>query len=421
MDSTVFSKHPEWPTVLFIVETLKSHGHQAVLAGGCVRDALLGKTASDLDVATDATPDQIESYFPRVLPLGKSFGVCRVIQDGMSIEVATFRQEFDYRDGRRPSKVEFSSLEKDAERRDFTINALFYDVSAGKVVDLVDGLTDLKNKWIRAVGDPNRRLNEDYLRILRGVRFAGQLDFKIETNTYSALKNLAQYLPRISRERIYDELNKMFVPYGMSRCFELLSELKILEFVFQDWELGQELVTPSGCISLSEAFLRLSRVESLSPLFGWVALYHLRSQQVEPRPLDKEFLDMKLPRATIDTCRSILDAQGILQKTDDDALTAFITMATSGVSADAILYWDALFLNNSFTRKVAEFEKLYFVNGALPEPIVTGHDLIKYGLPQGPGMKLQLQSLYLQQLKKPSLTKTELLGLVGAVGTRGLT
>ncbi|MCC6137563.1 MAG: CCA tRNA nucleotidyltransferase [Bdellovibrionaceae bacterium] len=410
MEYELLSKHPEWSTVLFIVETLKSHGHQAVLAGGCVRDALLGKLAKDLDVATNATPDQIESYFPRVLPLGKSFGVCRVIQGDDSIEVATFREESDYRDGRRPSQVEYSTLEKDAERRDFTINALFYDITEKKVIDSVGGREDLKNKILRCVGDADRRMSEDYLRILRGVRFLGQLQLSVDHNTMLALQKHVVFLPRISRERIYDELNKMFVPQAISHCWRNLALYKILDFVFPEWEFFRPLKALEQNIHMNQVMERLQlNIKSPSPIFGWISFYHLRSQQQVGKATEREYMDFKVPRSTIETCRGVVDAEGCVTMSGDDVLKVFMNTVMSGCLETAEMYWDALLDSKQFSQKISELKKQYFIDGKLPEPLVNGHDLIKNGMQQGPEMKSLLQALYLEQLNDKEKTKIDLM------------
>lgn len=409
METDLFSKHPEWPEVLFILQTLHQKGHQAVLAGGCVRDALLGKVAKDLDIATNATPDKVESYFQKVLPLGKSFGVCRVISSGASIEVATFREEFDYKDGRRPSKVEFSSLEKDAERRDFTINALFYDVQKKELIDLIDGEQDLKKKQVRCVGDAERRFGEDYLRILRGVRFAGQLDFAIEEKTFLAILKFMNYLPRISQERIYDEINKMFVPQGVARCTELLLKTNIFKIIFPSWDFTQKLKCLDQEINLLQTMRALSSIASTDSIFGWTAMYHLRLMNIDGKSLDKELLRLKLPHSTIDKCKNILAAQNILAKNEDEVLSAFIALALSGCILQAEIYWGALDSSKLFIKTLTSLKEKYFVAGQLPPPLVTGHDLIRLGIGQGPKMKVQLQALYVQQLKDKKLSKKDLL------------
>lgn len=405
----MFSKHPEWPVVKFILETLHQKGHQAVLAGGCVRDALIGKMAKDLDVATDATPDQVESYFERVLPLGKSFGVCRVIHEGQSIEVATFRQEFDYQDGRRPNRVEYSTIDKDAERRDFTINALYYDTATGQVIDFVGGREDLQKKQLRSVGKAERRFAEDYLRILRGVRFAGQLNFHLEHDTYTHLKKLTPFLARISRERIYDELNKMFVPYGIYRCYQILEDIDFLSLIFEDWRALAQVNFPHKSKTLNSCFLELSQKLFDESVYGWVLLYHVRSQQVGVKAAEKELSELKVPRQKIDACKIIIEASRIVEGEGDQALAAFIELCASGFVDLAQQYWSALDDSGQWTSTFLSFKDQYFIQGKLPEALVTGHDLIQIKMIPGPSMKEKLKTLYRYQLKNKELNKEDLL------------
>lgn len=205
----LLQQHSQWSAVKSIYHTLKAHGYKAFLAGGCVRDALLGVPAYDLDIATDATPDQIESLFAKTVNVGKIFGVMRVLEGGQDVEVATFRTDGEYLDGRRPEEVIFSSPEEDAQRRDFTVNALFYDLEAKKVLDFVQGQEDLATQTIRTVGEAHRRFQEDHLRLLRAVRFVGQLDFKIEQKTFACLQQMAPSVKTVSGERLRDEWGKL--------------------------------------------------------------------------------------------------------------------------------------------------------------------------------------------------------------------
>ena len=173
---------------LKIVRRLRKEGYQALFAGGCVRDHLLGRAAKDYDVVTDARPDQIVPLFGKTLKIGVQFGVIMVILDGRQVEVATFRTEGGYADGRHPGHVEFVSAKEDAARRDFTVNGMFYDPIAGEVHDFVGGRDDLEKKILRTIGDPRQRFGEDYLRLLRAVRFSVQLDFSIEGQTWEAIR-----------------------------------------------------------------------------------------------------------------------------------------------------------------------------------------------------------------------------------------
>jgi poly(A) polymerase len=204
-----------------IVRQLQAAGFAAFWVGGCVRDFLLGREPQDYDIATDARPEQIEKLFKRTIAVGRKFGVMVVVEDKHQFQVATFRAEADYKDGRRPTKVIFSSAEADAQRRDFTVNGLFYDPIAGKLHDWVGGEKDLRAKIIRTIGSPDERFAEDHLRLLRAVRFAAQLNFEIEPQTFAALKANAPKIRSISAERIRDELIKLFSPPSWSSSFSL--------------------------------------------------------------------------------------------------------------------------------------------------------------------------------------------------------
>ena len=197
-----------------IVEVLRSAGHEAYYAGGCVRDLLLGKTAHDYDIATSARPDEVTALFPRTVAVGAHFGVIMVIEENKPFEVATFRNDGNYGDGRRPDSVTFATAEEDAQRRDFTINGLFLDPVSNEVIDFVGGRRDLEAHVIRAIGDPALRFNEDKLRVLRGVRFAAALGFKIEPATWEAIRAFAGEVPVVSAERIRDELSRIFLQIG---------------------------------------------------------------------------------------------------------------------------------------------------------------------------------------------------------------
>ena len=193
-----------------IVERLQKAGFAAFWVGGCVRDFLLGREPDDFDIATDAKPEQVEKLFKRTVAVGRKFGVMIVVEGGHQFQVATFRAEADYQDGRRPEKIIFANAEADASRRDFTVNGLFYDPLTKKIHDWVGGEKDLRAKIIRTIGKPEERFGEDHLRLLRAVRFAAQLNFEIEPKTFAAVKKLAPKIKLISAERIRDELLKLF-------------------------------------------------------------------------------------------------------------------------------------------------------------------------------------------------------------------
>ena len=207
-----------------VVEKLQNAGHQAVFAGGCVRDMLLGVEPKDIDIATSASPDQVEGLFEKTVAVGKSFGVIRVLHDDYEFEVATFRKDSKEGDGRRPESVEFSSIQEDAKRRDLTINSIFLDPINDKILDFVGGQEDLKRKIIRMVGNPHERIEEDKLRMLRVIRFASRFGWRVEAVTHNAVIKHASEINVVSKERIADELGKMFSHEKAHVAFRMMLE-----------------------------------------------------------------------------------------------------------------------------------------------------------------------------------------------------
>jgi tRNA nucleotidyltransferase/poly(A) polymerase len=219
-----------------IVSLLTERGHIAYFAGGCVRDLVRGKTPKDYDVATDARPEQVQAIFPRTYAVGAHFGVIVVLEGGFQFEVATFRSDGLYIDGRHPAEVHFSSPEEDARRRDFTINGMFFDPVGGEVIDFVGGRADLDAKLIRAIGDPAQRFSEDRLRMLRAIRFATVLGFEIDASTWSAVVEQATRISDISAERIRDELVKILISPNRVRGFDLLDKSGLLRAILPELE-----------------------------------------------------------------------------------------------------------------------------------------------------------------------------------------
>src|SRR5580704_6192589 len=217
-----------------IVERLQKAGFAAFWVGGCVRDFLLGREPQDFDIATGARPEQVEKLFKRTIAVGRKFGVIVVVEDEHQFQVATFRAEADYQDGRRPEKIVFANAEADAQRRDFTVNGLFYDPLTKKTHDWVGGEKDLRAKIIRTISKPEERFGEDHLRLLRAVRFAAQLDFEIEPKTFAAVKKFAPKIKLISAERIRDELLKLFQPPHAARGLVLLRDSGLLERILPE-------------------------------------------------------------------------------------------------------------------------------------------------------------------------------------------
>ena len=239
---------PQREFAVEVVRQLRAAGHTALFAGGCVRDLLLGRPAKDYDVATTATPDQVRRLFghKRTLPVGASFGVIIVLgpREAGHVEVATFRTEGPYQDGRRPSSVAFCTPEEDARRRDFTINGMFYDPMETRVLDFVGGEADLSSRVVRAIGDPHERVREDKLRMLRAVRFAATLDFALDPTTAEAIREMAGQLIIVSAERIAQELKKMLVDRHRRRAIELSESTELLPIILP--ELNRESREPAA-------------------------------------------------------------------------------------------------------------------------------------------------------------------------------
>lgn len=264
---------------LSIVQTLTDKGYIAVYAGGCVRDHLLGIEPHDIDIATNATPDQIEALFDKTVAVGKAFGVIVVIIDGEEFEVATFRKDSEGSDGRHPDSVTFTSMQEDAKRRDITINGLFYDPIADKIYDYVGGQEDLKNQVVRLIGDPYKRIEEDKLRLLRVVRFAARFNFWIDTHTYWTVTEYAKEITTVSAERIADEMTKILRVKDISLAFHFLGSTGLLRAILP------EIAVMKGCEQppefhpegdvLVHTVLALSMLEdNASDALRWGTLLH---------------------------------------------------------------------------------------------------------------------------------------------------
>jgi tRNA nucleotidyltransferase/poly(A) polymerase len=217
-----------------IVAKLVGAGHVALYAGGCVRDRLLGRECHDIDIATSAPPEDVQRLFSRTVAVGAQFGVIVVLEDGMEFQVATFRADGLYVDGRRPESVAFSTPERDAARRDFTVNGVFYDPLNDSYLDFVGGRDDLSRRVIRAIGDAGDRFTEDKLRLLRAVRLAATLEFEIDPATWSAVQKLAPEIHTVSAERVRDELVKIFLSPARVRGLDLLDASGLLQQVLPE-------------------------------------------------------------------------------------------------------------------------------------------------------------------------------------------
>jgi poly(A) polymerase len=262
-----------------IVRRLQQAGFEAYWVGGCVRDLLLGREPEDYDIATSATPAQIEALFPRTVPVGRQFGVVLIIDGGQQFQAATFRAESDYQDGRHPKNVTFSSPQADALRRDFTVNGLFYDPIPGGTYDWVGGTADIKGKVLRTIGEPEERFSEDHLRLLRAVRLAAQLDFRIEPQTFSALQSRASDILKVSAERIRDELIKLFRAPHAGHGLDLLQKSGLLEQILPEISatIGCEQSPdyhPEGSVFNHLRSMLAQLPAGGSPSLAWAVLLH---------------------------------------------------------------------------------------------------------------------------------------------------
>jgi len=294
-----------------IVRTLREHGHQGYLVGGCVRDLLLGREPADYDVATDATPDQVMRIFPETYAVGAQFGVVLVplpsesrrpvilsevagassappsqskdllfSRHKLCVEVATFRRDAGYSDGRHPDEVQFScEPREDVQRRDFTINGLLLDPEKNEVLDFVGGQDDLRAGIIRAIGDPTLRFAEDKLRMLRAVRFAARFEYQIDAATFAAIQKLAPQITQVSRERVRDELTRMLIEGHARRAFELLDETRLLPEVLPEISVMHGVEQPPEFHPEGDVFVHtLLLLENLPhpcpPTLAWGALLH---------------------------------------------------------------------------------------------------------------------------------------------------
>src|SRR5437899_726925 len=263
-----------------ICDTLRRNSYQALLVGGCVRDLLLGCEPADYDVTTDATPEEVVKLFPESVAVGAQFGVILIPRDGLKVEVATFRSDVGYSDGRHPDSVVYSKMpQEDVQRRDFTINGLLMRHGTGEVLDYVGGQTDLKAHVIRAIGEPDRRFTEDKLRMMRAVRFAARFGFEIETETFRAIRRHVAEIPQVSPERLRDELTKMLTEGAARQAFELLDETWLLQQVLP--EIGAmkgveqpPQYHPEGDVWIHTRMMLEGLPKDASPTLAWGVLLH---------------------------------------------------------------------------------------------------------------------------------------------------
>lgn len=378
-----------------IVRTLRGAGHIAYFAGGCVRDELLGLRPTDYDVATDATPDRIRSLFPRTAAVGAAFGVILVRIGRAVVEVATFRADGPYSDRRRPDAVTFSDPVADAQRRDFTVNALFIDPTADeahRVIDHVGGIADLHRRILRAVGDPDQRLAEDHLRALRAVRLASRLDFTIDHGTAAAIRRHTLDLNGVSRERIGEELRKMLAHPSRARALATLQTLGLDSPV-----LGEPTADPA--IRLAAGLPETSAL--MTVLAGWMLDRGLGLEEAE---VSKAVAQLRtalcLSNQERDALRDVLTGLPILE-----VRWKAIPVARQKRAAASEWFPAALDLLRIRTPEAAaEVQKAVSQlaqtpPGLAPEPFLSGDDLVAAGFRPGPAFRRALEAVYDAQLE----------------------
>jgi poly(A) polymerase len=418
-----------------IVERLQQAGFAAFWVGGCVRDFLLGRVPDDFDIATDARPEQVEKLFKRTVAVGRKFGVMVVVEDRQQFQVATFRAEADYQDGRRPEKVVFASAEADALRRDFTVNGLFYDPLTEKTHDWVGGEKDLRAKIIRTIGAPEDRFAEDHLRMLRAVRFAAQLKFEIEPETFAAIKSLAPKIKVISAERIRDELLKLFRPPHAARGLVLLRDSGLLEQILP--ELAATVFCeqspdyhPEGSV-FEHIKLMLEKLPADSnELLPWTVLFH---DIAKPVTAERDATTGAIhfyghEKAGAEMARDILNRLRFPKKQIEEIVACVLHhMQFKDVKQMRKATLRRLLLRETFPLELelhrldclgshGSLDHYEFLVGqaeelkktpAIRPPLLTGDDLIKLGMKPGPAMGAMLNEIREKQLADELKDKRE--------------
>ena len=422
-----------------IAERLRDRGHIAYFAGGCVRDMVRGLTPKDYDIATDARPENVQALFPRTYAVGAHFGVIIVLEDGFQFEVATFRSDEAYIDGRHPSAVQFSSPEEDARRRDFTINGMFLDPASNKVIDLVGGQADIGAKLVRAIGEPGQRLAEDRLRMLRAVRFATALDYQIDERTWDALVASASSINQISGERIRDEVVRIFLSSNRVRGWDLLDASGLMSAILPELQAMKGVLQPEQFHPEGDVFVHTRLMLSLLPDIVSV-----------PLVFAVLFHDVAKP------VTSRVDETGRIRFNEHDRIGAEMTEAImrrlrfSGAEIEAtvemvrhhMVFKDAPKMRiaklkrfmarptfdeelelhrvdcQSSHRMLDNYEFLLrkrdeFANEPIiPPPLVRGDDLIAFGLKPGPKFGEILEAVETRQLEGKLRTRDEALNWV---------
>jgi poly(A) polymerase len=381
-----------------IVRALRDAGHVAYFAGGCVRDMLLGNVPSDYDVATSAMPEDVLRLFRKSRKVGAKFGVVLVRSGRAWVEVATFRKDLEYVDGRHPTGVTTADAKEDAARRDFTINGMFYDPVSREVVDYVGGRADLTARLIRAIGEPSRRFAEDHLRMLRAIRFAARLSFDIEPVTREAIRSHASEIRRISAERIREELDMMLAHASCARAFELMCDSELLVHLFP----GAERVAADR----ESVRRQLDALEHADESAGFAILFSPLGPQGVKRACRALRFSNRAGGIVVWLVENehALDEPARLTLADLKLLMARPAFATLMHVYETRLRAEGQSLEP--VRTLNERLATIHPEEIAPPPLVTGEDLEKMGVEKGPIYKRILDRLYYMQLNLDIRTPT---------------
>jgi putative nucleotidyltransferase with HDIG domain len=405
---------------------LRAAGHEVLFAGGCVRDKRMGIEPKDYDIATSATPPQVIALLPGSNEVGAHFGVVIAKLGGHPVEIATFRTDGSYRDGRRPESVTFSTPQEDAARRDFTINGLFEVPETGEVLDFVGGLHDLEAGVIRTIGDPHARFGEDALRLLRAVRFASRLGFRIDPSTDAALRECAPLLDRISPERIRDELSRILTCSRRARGVRHLVETGLIDHflpeisalvgceqppewhpegdVFTHTMIMLEMLAPEAPLELCLAALLHDIAKPPCRIVDETGRIRFNGHDTTGARMTESILRrLRFPNETVDTVREMVGRHMQfmnVQKMRTATLKRF--MSADAFSLEMELHRVDCASSNGFTDNY-EFlqskETEFASEPLIPPPLVTGRDLIELGLSPGPAFKPLLEAVQTEQLE----------------------
>lgn len=387
-------------TALWVLTQLLAAGYEAYFAGGCVRDMLMGLPSNDFDIATNATPRQVHGAFHKVLMVGAKFGVAMVIKSARTVEVATFRNDGNYTDGRRPDGVEFSSAKEDALRRDFTINGMFYDPVADEVIDYVGGRADLKKRIIRTIGQPDKRFGEDFLRMLRAVRFAVRFDFRIERGTAAAIRKLCGNIVKISGERICDELSRMLTGRDAVKSLHLLEELGLAQQILPELFNGSDELWRNA----------VARVASVGPLDdkGMMGVLLCDLPVGDLRKIIRRWGASNSWKRTAEFLGTNRDAWRCVLR---ERLCVFKRLLANPAWDALLALWRSRELAETDGKKMCD--KISLAASKIdpaqisPRPLITGNDLGNSGVKPGREMGAILSELYDMQLDGDITTRED--------------